>query len=125
MLNPRQFEVIICGNLYGSILTNIGAGLIGGQGLIAASNFGFKNCLFEPGCRNTAMGIKGMNIANPVAFILTSVNMLEHIGGMDEHVVRIRNALFKTLKNKSVITPDLGGKGTTTEFTRSLINNIV
>lgn len=119
--NPKQFEVIICGNLYGSVLTNIGAGLIGGSGIIAGSNFGFHHSLFEPGCRNTASHIQGKNIANPIAFILTATNMLEHVGGMDTHVNRIRSALHKTIKDKSTLTPDLGGKGTTTGFTNALM----
>jgi isocitrate dehydrogenase (NAD+) len=119
---PKQFDVIVCGNLYGNILSNVGAALVGGPGLIPGANIGRNFAVFEPGCRHVAQDIKGRNIANPTSLIMSSVLMLRHIG-LDDHADRIGNAVSRVLKEGKV-TKDLGGSLSTTDFTLAVIANL-
>lgn len=77
---PNQFDVMLMPNLYGNIISNVCAGLIGGAGLVAGSNYGDHNAVFEQGTRNTGSGIAGKNVANPVGFLFAASNMLEYLG---------------------------------------------
>lgn len=120
---PQQFDVLVTPNLYGSILSNIGAALVGGPGLVPGANFGREHAVFEPGCRHVGLDIKDKNVANPTAMILSSTMMLRHLG-LNSYADRISNATYKVLAEAKVRTPDLGGKNTTTEFTEAVLSKL-
>lgn len=117
---PHQFDVVVCGNLYGNILSNVGAALVGGPGVIPGANLGQKYAIFESGCRHVARDIQGRNTANPTALLLSSIHMLRHLG-LDEHAARISSALQKVLSESKILTPDLGGNHSTTDFTLAVM----
>ncbi|KAJ8660135.1 isocitrate dehydrogenase, NAD-dependent [Lichtheimia ornata] len=118
---PQQFDVMVMPNLYGSILSNVGAGLVGGPGIIGGANFGREYAVFEPGCRHVGADIGGSNVANPTAMILSSVMLLRHLG-LDEHANRISNAVYRTIQSGTAKTRDMGGKSSTSEFTKAIIS---
>ncbi|ODV62551.1 isocitrate dehydrogenase [Ascoidea rubescens DSM 1968] len=120
---PQQFDVLVTPNLYGSILSNIGAGLVGGPGLIPGANFGREHAVFEPGCRHVGLSLKGKHIANPTAMILSATMMLKHIG-LDEHADRISKATYKVISDGKVRTHDIGGNSTTEEFTAEILRKL-
>lgn len=120
---PQQFDVLVTPNLYGTILSNIGAGLIGGPGLVPGVSIGREHAVFEPGCRHVGLDIKGTNAANPTAMILSSVMMLRHLG-LEEHADRISKATYAVLEKAQVRTPDIGGTNTTTEFTKAILDEL-
>lgn len=120
---PQQFDVLVTPNLYGTILSNIGAALIGGPGLVPGVSIGRDHAVFEPGCRHVGLDIKGTNAANPTAMILSAVMMLRHLG-LDEHANRISNATYGVLADGKVRTPDLGGNNKTTEFTKAILDKL-
>ncbi|KAJ1674947.1 isocitrate dehydrogenase (NAD(+)) idh1, partial [Spiromyces aspiralis] len=105
---PQQFDVMVMPNLYGSIVSNIGAGLIGGPGI---------------GSRHVGKDIQGRNTANPTALILSSVSMLRHLM-LDNYADMIENAVRKTIAEGTVRTPDMGGSNTTTDFTEAVMKNL-
>ncbi|ORZ01755.1 isocitrate dehydrogenase, NAD-dependent [Syncephalastrum racemosum] len=117
---PQQFDVMVMPNLYGSITSNIGAGLVGGPGLIPGCNIGREYAMFEPGCRHVGADIGGTNTANPTAMLLSSVMMLRHLR-LDEYANQISNAIYNTIQAGSVRTKDIGGNSSTTEFTKAVI----
>ncbi|KAJ3406889.1 isocitrate dehydrogenase (NAD(+)) idh1 [Chytriomyces hyalinus] len=119
---PTQFDVIVCGNLYGNILSNIGAALIGGPGIVPGANIGRNYAVFEPGCRHVGKAIQGSNTANPTALLLSSIHMLRSLE-LEDHASRISNALHKVLADGRVLTPDLDGTSSTTDFTLEVIAN--
>lgn len=121
--NPQQFDVLVTPSLYGAILSNIGAGLIGGPGLVPGANIGREYAVFEPGCRHVGLDLKGSNTANPTAMILSSVMMLRHLG-LDEYANRISKATLDVIAERKVRTPDLGGNSKTTEFTRAILDKL-
>lgn len=94
--NPHQFEVMNMTNLYGTIVSNVICGLMGGAGLLSGRNYGDHYAVFEPGTRNTGSSIAGKNIANPIAMLNASVDMLHHLGHKN-HADAIQNAIYKTL----------------------------
>lgn len=100
---------------------NVGAGLVGGPGIIAGANFGREYAVFEPGCRHVGADIGGSNVANPTAMILSSVMLLRHLG-LDEHANRISNAVYRTIQSGTAKTRDMGGKSSTSEFTKAIIS---
>ncbi|KND00261.1 isocitrate dehydrogenase, NAD-dependent [Spizellomyces punctatus DAOM BR117] len=120
---PSQFDVIVCGNLYGNILSNVGAAIVGGPGIVPGANFGSNYAVFEPGCRHVGKDIQGRNTANPTALLLSSIHMLRHLG-LEDHANRISHALMKVIKESKVLTPDLGGAHSTTDFTLAVIGNL-
>ncbi|KAL1928232.1 hypothetical protein VTP01DRAFT_3148 [Rhizomucor pusillus] len=120
---PQQFDVLVMPNLYGSILSNVGAALVGGPGIIPGANYGREYAVFEPGCRHVGSDIGGSNIANPTAMILSSVMMLRHLG-LDEHANRISNSVFRIIERGHVKTRDMGGDSSTTEFTEAIIKDL-
>lgn len=120
---PQQFDVIVCGNLYGNILSNIGAALVGGPGVVPGANIGRDYAVFEPGCRHVGRDIEGKNTANPTALLLTSIHMLRHLN-YNDHANLIAQALFKVLEEGKVATHDLNGSSTTTEFTKAVIAHL-
>ena len=120
--HPEKFDVLVLPNLYGDIVSDLTAGLTGGLGLARGANIGLECAVFEP-VHGSAPDIKGQNKANPSALLLSAVEMLKYIGERDR-AEKIENALLKTLKEGKVLTADLGGSATTTEFTNEVIKNL-
>jgi isocitrate dehydrogenase (NAD+) len=119
VMKPQDYQVIVAPNLYGDILSDMAAGLVGGLGMAPSANIGEETAIFEP-VHGSAPDIAGMNIANPTAAILSGIMMLRHIGE-DSAALKIENALKKTLKNKKLHTKDIGGSLSTTEFKDEII----
>ena len=119
--DPAKFDVLVLPNLYGDIVSDLCAGLIGGLGVAQGANIGKDCAVFEP-VHGSAPDIKGQNKANPTALLLSACEMLKYI---DEPGVanRIESALYKTL-SQGTMTADLGGTATTTEFTDAVISNL-
>lgn len=118
--NPQNYDVIVAPNLYGDILSDLSAGLVGGLGLAPGANIGEDIAVFES-VHGSAPDIAGKNIANPTSAILSGIMMLKYIG--EEMVAKkIENALAKTLKNNGTI--DLGGNLGTEEFAQQVIKNL-
>jgi isocitrate dehydrogenase (NAD+) len=107
-------------NLYGDILSDLGAGLIGGLGLTPSGNIGQYASIFES-VHGTAPDIAGKDLANPTALLLSSVMMLRHMG-LDDKAARIENAVLQTIRDGKVLTGDLGGRSTNTQFTKAVIS---
>ena len=120
---PHQFDVLVTPSMYGTILGNIGAALIGGPGLVAGANFGRDYAVFEPGSRHVGLDIKGQNVANPTAMILSSTLMLNHLG-LNEYATRISKAVHETIAEGKHTTGDIGGSSSTTDFTNEIINKL-
>ncbi|KAG8833170.1 isocitrate dehydrogenase (NAD(+)) idh1 [Serendipita sp. 400] len=120
---PGQFDVMVMPNLYGAIVSNIGAALVGGPGVVPGCNVGREYALFEPGCRHVAQDIMGTNKANPAAMILSATMMLRHLG-LDSTANSIATATFDVLNAKKVRTADMGGTSTTSDFTAAVIQNL-
>ena len=119
---PEQFDVLLLENLYGDIVSDLCAGLVGGLGVVPGANFGEKGAVFEA-VHGSAPDIAGLNAANPLALILTSVMMLRHLGEL-AIADRIDAALQRVLADRGVRTRDLGGSATTTEFTETIVREI-
>ncbi|GAB3231083.1 isocitrate/isopropylmalate family dehydrogenase [Hymenobacter seoulensis] len=119
---PEQFDVIVTTNLFGDILSDLCAGLVGGLGVVAGANIGDDMAIFEA-VHGSAPDIAGQGKANPTALLRSALMMLHHIG---EHTYadKIEKALELTLKDKAKCTGDLGGTATTTEFAQAIINNL-
>jgi isocitrate dehydrogenase (NAD+) len=119
--NPGSFDVIVTTNMFGDILSDLGAALIGSLGLLGSSNIGEDHVLFEP-IHGTAPDIAGKKIANPTGMILASSYMLDHLG--EEVGESIREAINRVLESRTHLTPDLGGQATTQEYTDAIIRQI-
>lgn len=117
---PQNFEVIVTTNLFGDILSDEGAGLVGGLGLIPSANIGNDGALFEP-VHGSAPDIAGKGIANPIAMMLSAVMMLRYLGEVDA-ADKVDNAILKLLTDAKVLTGDLGGNATTKEVTEEIIS---
>ena len=119
--DPTQFDVLVLPNLYGDIVSDLCAGLIGGLGVAQGANIGLDYAVFEP-VHGSAPDIKGQNKANPAALLLSACEMLRYI---DENIYadKIEKALFKTLSD-NIKTADLGGNATTEVFTKAVIQNL-
>ena len=120
--NPEQFDVLVLPNLYGDIVSDLCAGLVGGLGVAQGANIGLNAAVFEP-VHGSAPDIKGQNKANPTALLLSAIEMLKYIEQRDI-AEKIEKALFKTIKEGTSLTYDLGGTSTTTEFTNAIIKNL-
>ena len=120
---PQQFDVLVMPNLYGSIVTNIGAALVGGPGTVPGANIGREYALYEPGCRHVAKDIMGTNKANPTAMILSATMMLRHLG-LDYQANKIAESVFRVIKDGQVRTADMGGTATTQQFTAAVLANL-
>lgn len=93
---PQQFDVMVMPNLYGGILSNVGAALVGGPGIVPGCNMGRDVAVFEPGCRHVGLDIKGKDQANPTAMLLSGSMLLRHLG-LDEHAERISKAVYNVI----------------------------
>lgn len=122
VMNPHDYQVIVAPNLYGDILSDMAAGLIGGIGLAPSANIGDDTAIFEP-VHGSAPDIAGQNIANPTSAILSGAMMLRYLGEEDAGL-KIENALKIVLRNKELHTKDIGGNLSTTEFAQAVIDNI-
>jgi len=120
---PQQFDVMVMPNLYGSIISNIGAALVGGPGIVPGASIGREFALFEPGCRHVAMDIKGRDIANPAAMILSATMMLRHLG-LDHYANSVASSVYTVINGGKVRTPDMGGQAKTTDFTKAVIDGL-
>lgn len=122
VMDPTQFDVLVAPNLYGDIITDLIAGLVGGLGMAPAANIGTDTAMFEA-VHGSAPDIAGKNIANPTAFILSGAMLLDYIGETGK-AERIRNAILKVLTEGRVATADLGGNAGTAEYTDEIIRNL-
>ncbi|MGA9769433.1 MAG: isocitrate dehydrogenase (NAD(+)) [Blastocatellia bacterium] len=122
VIDPNQFDVLLLENLYGDIISDLGAGLVGGLGVVPGANIGEEIAVFEA-VHGSAPNIAGRGIANPTALIQTAVLMLKHIGER-EAADKIQNSLEKVLADGQVLTRDLGGQATTIEFTETVIRSL-
>jgi isocitrate dehydrogenase (NAD+) len=119
---PEQFDVIVTTNLFGDILSDLCAGLVGGLGVVAGANIGDEMAIFEA-VHGSAPDIAGKGIANPTALLRSAIMMLHHIDLKDE-ARRIEAALEATLANKEECTGDLGGKANTMQFAQHIISKL-
>ena len=116
--DPYRFQVLVTTNLFGDILSDEGAGLVGGLGMAPSANIGDDNGLFEP-VHGSAPDIAGKGVANPAAMILSACLMLNFLGEHQE-AFKLEEALIKVLKQGKYLTPDLGGTSTTEEMARAV-----
>jgi len=119
---PESFQVIVTTNLFGDILSDEGAGLVGGLGLIPSANIGEDAALFEP-VHGSAPDIAGQGIANPIAMMLSAVMMLRYIGE-NEAADKFDAAILKVLNDGNILTGDLGGSATTMELAEAVKDNL-
>lgn len=122
VMNPHQFDVIVTTNLFGDILSDLCAGLVGGLGLAPGANIGSDCAIFEA-VHGSAPDIAGQGVANPSALLLGAAQMLDHLA-LPEQAERLRRALVRTLEAKEQLTRDLGGSAGTAAFTDALIRQL-
>jgi len=122
VMTPEKFDVLLMPNLYGDILSDLCAGLVGGLGVVGSGNMGDTASVFEA-VHGTAPDIAGKNLANPMALLMSAIMMLRHIGetGRADAVMQ---AMVAVLAAKKVRTRDLGGTATTTEFADAICHHI-
>ncbi len=118
VMDPEQFDIIVTTNLFGDIISDLCAGLIGGLGLTPGANIGEDVAIFEA-VHGSAPDIAGKGVANPCALLLGAAQMLDHLD-MPEQATKLREAIVATLEAKDSLTPDLGGTGTTMAFARAI-----
>ncbi|EFA80286.1 isocitrate dehydrogenase NAD+ [Heterostelium album PN500] len=123
VMKPEQFDVMVTPNLYGNLVTNVGAALIGGPGLAAGANVGERAAIFEMGAHHVAADIAGQDKANPTGLLFASAMMLKHMN-LDDYALKVENAVKKVIAGRQVLTTDMGGNATTKEFTRAVIDEI-
>ena len=119
VMRPQQFDVLLLENLYGDIISDLAAGLVGGLGLVPGANLGEKCAVFEA-VHGSAPDIAGRKLANPTALMLSAVLMLRHLG-QDAVADRVARAIAKVYAERRHLTRDVGGSASTDEFTKALI----
>jgi isocitrate dehydrogenase (NAD+) len=119
VLNPQQFDVLVTTNLFGDILSDLVAGLVGGLGMAPGANIGQDAAIFEA-VHGSAPDIAGMGLANPIALMLAAAMMLDHVK-LTQMATRLRRGIDQTLNVDQVRTGDLGGSAGTAQFTRALV----
>lgn len=122
VMKPEQFDIIVTTNLFGDILSDLCAGLVGGLGLAPGANIGTEAAIFEA-VHGSAPDIAGKGIANPCALLLAAGQMLDHLGRTDQ-AERLRAAIIGTLEAKDTLTPDLGGEGNTMSFAKAIASRL-
>src|SRR5206468_8982896 len=122
VMRPEQFDILLCENLYGDIVSDLCAGLIGGLGLVPGANIGEKGAVFEA-VHGSAPDIAGKRIANPTALLQSAILMLRHI---NERAAadRIERAMLKVFADGKVRTQDVGGNNTTDEFADAIVAGV-
>ncbi len=119
VMKPQQFDILLLENLYGDIVSDLAAGLVGGLGIVPGANIGELGAVFEA-VHGSAPDIAGKNLANPTALLQSAILMLRHLGERTAADL-IERALIHTLAEKKVRTRDLGGTAHTTEYTETLV----
>jgi isocitrate dehydrogenase (NAD+) len=119
VLNPQQFDMLLLPNLYGDVMSDLAAGLVGGLGVVGSANIGDEAAMFEA-VHGTAPDIAGQGLANPTALLLSSIMMLDHLGERSA-ARRIEAALEKVHREGHHVTKDVGGSATTQQFTDAVI----
>ncbi|MBA0282441.1 isocitrate dehydrogenase [Stenotrophomonas maltophilia] len=122
VMRPEQFDVIVTTNLFGDIISDLCAGLVGGLGLAPGANIGKDAAIFEA-VHGTAPDIAGQGKANPCALLLAAAQMLDHVG-QPENAERLRKAIVATMEAKDSLTGDLGGTGTTMSFAQAIASRL-
>lgn len=122
VMNPHQFDVMVTTNLFGDILSDLCAGLVGGLGMAPGANIGGDCAIFEA-VHGSAPDIAGMNLANPTSVILASIQMLEYLE-MSDKAEKIRAALKDVIESGDRTTKDLGGEHGTTDFTQAMLERL-
>src|SRR5690606_10049015 len=122
VLNPYQFDVLVMENMFGDILSDQMAGLVGGLGMAPGGNIGRDAAIFEP-VHGSAPDIAGREIANPTAMLLAGCMLLEHLGQHDVSA-RVRDAIRRTLEERTTVTPDVGGTASTGQYADAVIANL-
>uniref|UniRef100_V9KZI3 Isocitrate dehydrogenase [NAD] subunit, mitochondrial n=2 Tax=Callorhinchus milii TaxID=7868 RepID=V9KZI3_CALMI len=121
--DPHQFDVLVMPSLYGSIIDNLAAGLVGGAGVVPGESFSSEYAVFETGARHPFSQAMGRNIANPTAMLLSSANLLKHLN-LEYHSTMISEAVKRVIKQGKIRTADMGGYATSEEFTTAVIANL-
>jgi isocitrate dehydrogenase (NAD+) len=122
VLNPWQFDMLVCTNLFGDILSDQLAGLVGGLGMAPGANYGDDTAIFEA-VHGSAPDIAGKGVANPISLLLASGLMLDHVGKGDL-AERLRTAINETLETDHIRTRDLNGTASTREFAGAVVRRI-
>jgi len=122
VMNPYQYDILLLENLYGDIVSDLCAGLVGGLGLVPGANFGHECAIFEA-VHGSAPDIAGKNLANPTALLRSALLMLRHIGE-PEAALRIRNGLERVYRHREKLTHDVGGQAGTSEFADAVIQEM-
>jgi len=122
VMRPEQFDILVTTNLFGDIISDLCAGLVGGLGLAPGANIGKDAAIFEA-VHGTAPDIAGQGKANPVALMLAAAQMLDHVG-QSENAERLRKAIVATMEAKDSLTGDLGGTGTTMGFAQAIASRV-
>lgn len=122
VMRPEQFDIIVTTNLFGDIISDLCAGLVGGLGLAPGANIGQDVAIFEA-VHGSAPDIAGKGLANPCALLLAAAQMLDHLA-MPEQAERLRKAIVATLDAKDGVTPDLGGTGNTMGFAEAIVAHL-
>jgi isocitrate dehydrogenase (NAD+) len=118
-MRPEEWDVLLLENLYGDIVSDLCAGLVGGLGVVPGANIGAEAAVFEA-VHGSAPDIAGKDLANPLALMRSGIMMLFHLG-KDEEAERVRRALRDVVVNQRIRTRDLGGEATTTQFTDAIV----
>ncbi|XP_071097548.1 isocitrate dehydrogenase [NAD] subunit beta, mitochondrial-like [Haliotis cracherodii] len=121
--NPHQFDVMVMPNLYGNILDNLAAGLVGGAGVVPGESYSKDVAIFEQGARHAFAEAVGKNIANPTAVLLSACNMLKHIH-LEYHSKLIEEAVIRVIKTGKIRTKDMGGYGSTSDFIKAVVHSL-
>src|SRR5262249_8961162 len=119
VLDPHQFDMLLLTNLYGDIMSDLAAGLVGGLGVVPSGNIGKEVAVFEA-VHGTAPDIAGKGLANPTALLMSAIMMLDHLGESNP-ARRTESALHRVYREGRWLTRDVGGKATTAEFTEAVI----
>jgi isocitrate dehydrogenase (NAD+) len=122
VIRPETFDILLLPNLYGDIVSDLAAGLVGGLGVVPGANMGDRDAVFEA-VHGSAPDIAGKGIANPTALMLSSVLMLIHLGETSA-AARLRNAIERVYAGQEHLPPDVGGRASTSEFTEAVIANL-
>lgn len=123
VMNPQKLDVLVMGNLYGDILSDLCAGLVGGLGLVPGANLGDEVAIFEA-VHGSAPDIAGQNIANPTALLQSSILMLRHLN-LSSYANQIEKAMMAVYEDGLYLTKDVGGEATLSSFTEQIIEKII